>query len=703
MPFSKELPTWNKPGTSPPQSLKDNGWEANQKPPADYFNWFFYTVYNALKELQEKGYTKEEIDAFVNTVQANLTSHINDKNNPHSVTKAQVGLGNVDNVKQATKTEFDSHNTDAVRHVTQADKDKWNAAAPANHTHVNATSTTAGFMSNTDKSKLDGIEAGANKYVHPTGDGNLHVPATGTTNDKKVLKAGNTAGSVSWGNVDFSELTGKPTTLSGYGITDAAPSSHVGSGGSAHAAATQTANGFMSASDKTKLDNIAAGAEVNQNAFTSIKVGTTTVDADSKTDTLELVAGSNVSITPDATNDKVTIAATVPVSSVNGKTGSVVLSASDVGAETPSGAQAKADQAEADAINWTKSYGLGDVAKDISNTDLNNLDVTGFYRGGTLANSPDGTVSTFYVINIKYSSTYKLQIATRTATVGDRTYQRINDNGTWTSWVQLETTVGAQAKANQAETNAKNASVPLSGNVTKTGMLTLPDGINFNRQQNFKSASDLPSAFPTGVTMFFVNDSSNILGFPRQYGTVVVFKGYNNMACTMFFYPYNNNDKIKYRHALYNSDVWLSWETIETDAGAQAKADTAEANAKNASVPRSGGTMTGELNFADDGEGVTFFGGARVYKKVGTGLVLRRHSNNTDPQVESNDGTSLWKIWHAGNGGSGSGLDADKVDGKHFTDIQADSQAKADTAETNAKNYANTLKNDLEILSWMGV
>jgi hypothetical protein len=36
-------------------------------------------------------------------------------------------------------------------------------------------------------------------YTHPTTDGNLHVPATGTTNDGKVLKAGATAGSLVWG------------------------------------------------------------------------------------------------------------------------------------------------------------------------------------------------------------------------------------------------------------------------------------------------------------------------------------------------------------------------------------------------------------------------------------------------------------------------------------------------------------------------
>ena len=58
--------------------------------------------------------------------------------------------------------------------------------------------------------------------------------------------------------------------------------------------------------EKNKLNGIASGAEVNQNAFSNVKVGSTTVSADSKTDTLELVGGSNITLTPDATNDKVT-------------------------------------------------------------------------------------------------------------------------------------------------------------------------------------------------------------------------------------------------------------------------------------------------------------------------------------------------------------------------------------------------------------
>jgi hypothetical protein len=48
-------------------------------------------------------------------------------------------------------------------------------------------------------------------YVHPTGDGNLHVPATGTTNNGKVLKAGVTAGSIAWGTLTAADV-GAATT-----------------------------------------------------------------------------------------------------------------------------------------------------------------------------------------------------------------------------------------------------------------------------------------------------------------------------------------------------------------------------------------------------------------------------------------------------------------------------------------------------------
>ena len=95
-------------------------------------------------------------------------------------------------------------------------------------------------------------------------------------------------------NLNASKLNGKTSA-------DFAPKSHD------HNTATTSSNGFMSNVDKQKLDGIATGAETNQNAFTNVKVGESTIQADSKTDTLELAQGSNINLVADTTNDKVTI------------------------------------------------------------------------------------------------------------------------------------------------------------------------------------------------------------------------------------------------------------------------------------------------------------------------------------------------------------------------------------------------------------
>lgn len=142
-----------------------------------------------------------------------------------TVTKEDVGLGNADNTADATKNVLSATKLTTARNINGIAFDGTSditipvGSAPSitdiSITHnastvvvvssdgidgvINAATTTlAGAMSASDKTKLDGIAAGANNYTHPTGDGNLHVPATGTTNSGKVLTAGATAGSLSW-------------------------------------------------------------------------------------------------------------------------------------------------------------------------------------------------------------------------------------------------------------------------------------------------------------------------------------------------------------------------------------------------------------------------------------------------------------------------------------------------------------------------
>lgn len=105
--------------------------------------------------------------------------------------------------------------------------------------------------------------------------------------------------------------------------------------------ATTSSDGLMSAADKTKLNDISSGAEVNQNAFSNIQVGSDVIAADSKSDTFH-IAGSNVTVTADTSNDKVTIGITKDnVTSALGYTPAAATEASEkskfyIGSSKPS-------------------------------------------------------------------------------------------------------------------------------------------------------------------------------------------------------------------------------------------------------------------------------------------------------------------------------------------------------------------------------
>jgi hypothetical protein len=94
-----------------------------------------------------------------------------------------------------------------------------------------------------------------------------------------------------------------------------APYSHVGSNGvSQHAVATGLVAGFMSAADWTKLDGIETGAQVNQDAFSTVLVGgTASLVADSASATLNINGANVVSLTGTPATDTLTIGLTAGV------------------------------------------------------------------------------------------------------------------------------------------------------------------------------------------------------------------------------------------------------------------------------------------------------------------------------------------------------------------------------------------------------
>ena len=108
--------------------------------------------------------------------------------------------------------------------------------ADADHTHFLATEGMSGFMSSTDKEKLDGIAENANNYTHPTyfiRDSNLYKI--------RVNNLGHVAGAIAVTKDDITAL-GIPGVDTTYDP------------------ATTSSNGLMSAYDKIKLDGIAANA-----------------------------------------------------------------------------------------------------------------------------------------------------------------------------------------------------------------------------------------------------------------------------------------------------------------------------------------------------------------------------------------------------------------------------------------------------------
>ena len=73
-------------------------------------------------------------------------------------------------------------------------------------------------------------------------------------------------------------------------------------------------NGILSTKDREKLNGMAAGAEVNQNAFSKVKAGNVLVEANSKTAQVEIAAGNHVTVKGDNATKKVTIDVTLPSS-----------------------------------------------------------------------------------------------------------------------------------------------------------------------------------------------------------------------------------------------------------------------------------------------------------------------------------------------------------------------------------------------------
>ncbi len=159
----------------------------------------------------------------------------------------------------------------------------WQTPPDTNTTYGAATATTAGLMSANDKSKLDGIAAGANKFTYTlpaassTARGGVKIGyAANGRNYPVQLSNEQMYVNVPWtdNNTTYSNMTAATASAAGRAGLVPAPAAGAqakylrGDGtwqtppdtNTTYGAATATTAGLMSANDKSKLDGIAARA-----------------------------------------------------------------------------------------------------------------------------------------------------------------------------------------------------------------------------------------------------------------------------------------------------------------------------------------------------------------------------------------------------------------------------------------------------------
>jgi hypothetical protein len=435
--------------------------------------------------------------------------------------------------------------------------------------------------------------------------------------------------------------------------------------------------------------------------------------------------------------------------------------------ETPNGAQTKADTAKQAAIDWAKGLGFGETAKVISgSTDLNTMKTSGFYGLSSVTNGPAGQSGSLLVLVIAYNTSYVRQLAFDLDN-NAQMYWRTCNNGSWTSWEQFESVVGSQAKADAAETNAKNASIPITqknaangvaptdGN-NKVPIANLPDATtaakgvtqlnntvtststtqaatanavktaydkaataqseidaHANRTDNphnvtsqqvnylpqyTKSAADLPTTYPMGVSVTFVRETEGWF----SYGQIVTFRPYSNDGSVLQYYiPYDSNyggTALKMRFGKY-SGGWTEWKEVETTTGAQAKADAAETNAKNASIPLTQKNAANGVAPTDSSNKVPVANlpdGTTSAK----GVVQLNSATNSTSTTQAATPSAVKAAYDKANTAQ-SEIDTHEANTViHVTQSDKDNwnaketpsgaQAKANAAETNAINFAKT-------------
>lgn len=281
---------------------------------------------------------------------------------------------------------------------------------------------------------------------------------------------------------------------------------------------TTTVNGHALSGNVTVTASdigVAAGAEVNQNAFSNVKVGTTTVAADTKTDTLTLEAGGDVTLTPDATNDKVTISVTTPkkTSDITNDSGFITLS------DVPEGAAASSTSPKMNgtaAVGSETKWAKGDhvhpsdttKADKVSNATANNLaalDANGNLIDSGVSATSAGTdtknttgstadAAKLYIVGAKEQSANPVTYSQANAYV---TAGKVYSNA-----IEVVNLSDTQALTNKTYNNVflNNATTPLEPNITRyNGVISVETGKRLKVTNSYTLGAACEKAVDTSI------------------------------------------------------------------------------------------------------------------------------------------------------------------------------------------------------------
>ena len=214
--------------------------------------------------------------------------------------------------------------------MSSADKAKLNGIAenannythPSNHpASIITQDTNNRFMTDTERNKLSGIEANANKYIHPaTHPASIIAQDTNNrfmTDAERDKLSGIDANANNYVHPAKHSPSIIEQDANNRFVTDTEKSAW--NAKASTAIATTSSNGLMSSADKTKLNGIAAGAEVNAVKSVAGKTGAVTLTkADVGLSNVDNTADSNKAV---ASASKLTTARTISLTgAVTGST-----------------------------------------------------------------------------------------------------------------------------------------------------------------------------------------------------------------------------------------------------------------------------------------------------------------------------------------------------------------------------------------------